>query len=61
MIVNMLKPYCEECPYIDVEVNTKRGVDKNGELRLIKTNISCKNYNACKRIYDIAIKEGEEK
>ena len=54
----MLKPYCEECPYIDVEVNTKRGVDKNGEVRLIKTNISCKNYNACKRIYDIAIKWG---
>ena len=54
----MLKPYCEECPYIDVEVNTKRGVDKNGEVRLIKTNIFCKNYNACKRIYDIAIKGG---
>lgn len=57
MIVNMLKSYCEECPYIDVEVNTKRGVDENGEVRLIKTNISCKNYDVCKRIYNIAKEE----
>ena len=61
MIVNMLQPYCEECPYIDVDVNTVRSVSKNGEVLLIRTGISCKNYDACKRIYDIAIKRGEEK
>lgn len=56
MIFTLFENYCTDCPYIDVDVETKRQVDTDGEPVMTTTRITCKNIDICRRI---ANKRGE--
>ena len=50
MIFINLAKYCEDCPYIEVDVSTNIQETKDRTPFLTTTRITCKNIDICKRI-----------
>ena len=54
MIFTNFPEFCDECPYIEVDVSTSIQESKDYTPVLTTTRITCKNIDICKRIAEIS-------